>query len=124
MYYPWLFHHILLRCACNLSIKPKTTISKIDKLKDYIRGINLDPEIILTREAQSMPGRTYVSQDERDSHTLGVLEADLQKHDHRGSRTVSRGFATRRWRARGDLNPGLAAPQACRSETDSPPYPD
>ncbi len=44
-------------------------------LTDFPRfSAMIPPEKVLTREAQTMPARTYISQEERDSHTLGLLE--------------------------------------------------
>jgi len=45
----------------DLSIKPKTRVSKIDALKGIIRAWGLNPEQILTREALTQGAAVYTS---------------------------------------------------------------
>ncbi len=65
-------------------IKPKTQISKMEMLKEAARAWGLDPEKILTKEAQAFPRRSYVSPLERravDSKTLSKALRDAVKRD-------------------------------------------
>ncbi len=62
--------------ASGLGIKPKTQLSKIEMLKEVARAWGLDPEKILTKEAQAFPHRTYASPLERDEdHGRTLAEA-------------------------------------------------
>jgi hypothetical protein len=47
--------------SSGLSTKPKTQETKIEALKEIIRAWSLNPNEILTRQAQNMPHRTIVS---------------------------------------------------------------
>jgi integrase len=47
--------------ASGLSIKPKTTTSKIDTLKEIIRAWGMNPEELLTKKALTQPYRTVIA---------------------------------------------------------------
>ena len=47
--------------ASGLSIKPKTSISKIETLKEIIRAWGMNPEELLTKKALTQPHRTVIS---------------------------------------------------------------
>ena len=47
--------------ASGLSIKPKTSISKIETLKELIRAWGMNPEELLTKKALAQPHRTVIS---------------------------------------------------------------
>ena len=59
--------------ASGLSIKPKTSVSKIDALKEIIRAWGMDPEEILTRKALAEPHGTFVSRREREQPEIQGL---------------------------------------------------
>jgi integrase len=70
--------------ACNLSIRPKTKISKVEMVKAFAQGLGLDPEEILSREALARPHRTIISGPERereDLHILSYAIKDLIKQE-------------------------------------------
>ena len=46
--------------ASGLAIRPKTSMSKIEALKEIIRAWGMDPEEILTKKALAEPHRVYV----------------------------------------------------------------
>jgi hypothetical protein len=47
--------------ASGLSIKPKTSISKIEMLKELIRAWDMNPEELLTKQALTQPHRTVIT---------------------------------------------------------------
>ena len=65
--------------ASNLSIKPKTRLSKIDALKEIIRAWGLNPEEILTRDALVQPHRTVIDQGQLENHQLSQLTTALRQ---------------------------------------------
>jgi hypothetical protein len=66
-----------------LSIKPRTGISKIDMVKEFARGLGLNPENILVKHAFSEPETKYVDPQERERADIRALmqaiKADLVK---------------------------------------------
>jgi len=65
--------------ASNLSIKPKTRLSKIDALKEIIRAWGLNPEEILTRDAMTQPHRTVIDNGQLENHQLSQLTTALRQ---------------------------------------------
>ena len=65
--------------ASNLSIKPKTRLSKIDALKEIIRAWGLNPEEILTRDALVQPHRTVMDHGQLENHQLSQLTTALRQ---------------------------------------------
>jgi len=65
--------------ASELSIKPKTQLSKIDTLKEIIRAWGMNPDEILTRKALAQPHRTYTGPSERDEELVGELRNALKE---------------------------------------------
>jgi monoamine oxidase len=65
--------------ASGLSIKPKTKTSKMEMLKEMIRAWGMNPEQILTKEALSIPHRTYVSVNEREEDEIASLGKALKE---------------------------------------------
>ena len=65
--------------SSNLSIRPKTRLSKIDALKDIIRAWGLNPEEILTRDALVQPHRTVIDHGQLENHQLSQLTTALRK---------------------------------------------
>ncbi len=63
--------------AANLSIRPKTKLSKMEMLKQMIRALGMNPEQVLTREAQSSAAATQVNGQEADDHQLQALTRTL-----------------------------------------------
>lgn len=78
---------IPIRSVCasaGLSIKPRSSVTKIDMLKEMMRAWGLQPEKILTREALAEPHRTYASPEEREKEemrALGMALRDSLKKD-------------------------------------------
>ena len=65
--------------ASNLSIKPKTRLSKIDALKEIIRAWGLNPEEILTRDTMTQPHRTIIDNSQLENHQLTQLTTALRQ---------------------------------------------
>jgi hypothetical protein len=65
--------------SSGLSIKPKTKVSKIDALKEIIRGWGLNPDEILTKEALTRPNATVISQDELQEKQMRLLSLALKQ---------------------------------------------
>lgn len=65
--------------ASGLSIRPKTKVSKIEMLKTVVRGMDLDPEKILTREALAEPHRIFALTSEREDYEVKVLGKELKQ---------------------------------------------
>jgi integrase len=61
--------------ASGLSIRPKTTISKIDRLKMFAESLGLNPDDVLSRDALTLPHRTVIN---GDDHTIQVLNHALK----------------------------------------------
>lgn len=64
--------------ASGLSIRPKTQISKLEMLKQVARAWGLDPDRILTTEAQAYPQRTYASPIQGNEHNTLLITAALK----------------------------------------------
>jgi hypothetical protein len=47
-----------------LSIKPKTTISKVERLKMFAESLGLNPDEALSRDALAMPHRTIADSEQ------------------------------------------------------------
>jgi len=62
----------------DLSIRPKTRVSKIDALKEIIRAWGLNPEQVLTREALTQGATVHVNLEDRENHDLQVLSRTLK----------------------------------------------
>jgi hypothetical protein len=65
--------------AADLSIKPKTRVSKIDALKEIMRAWGLNPEEILTREALTKPNTTLIEREQTENSQIRELSGALQK---------------------------------------------
>ena len=73
-----------LYATCELSIRPKTKISKIDQLKLIIEAWGLNPTEILSRAALSMPHATVVDPEQEKIEVLNqalkqAIVKELQK---------------------------------------------
>jgi len=56
-----------------LSIKPRVQASKIEMVKEFVRGLGLNPEEILSKKAFSEPHRSYATSQERDEDQIRAL---------------------------------------------------
>ncbi|MCX6660431.1 MAG: hypothetical protein NTX81_08675 [Candidatus Bathyarchaeota archaeon] len=65
--------------SSQLSIRPKTQVSKFDAMKEIIQAWGLDPEKVLVREAFAEPHRVYVSAAEREDHEIRLLSRELKE---------------------------------------------
>ena len=65
-----------LYAQSGLSIKPKTTMSKIEQLKTIIEAWGMNPNEILSREALTRPNRTVIDMEQRQ---IGVLNLALKE---------------------------------------------
>ena len=65
--------------ASDLSIRPKTRVSKIDALKEIIRAWGLNPEEILTRDALTKPHTTVIDHNQIENHQLSQLTTALRQ---------------------------------------------
>ena len=55
------------------SIRPKAQTSKIDMVKEFVRGLGLNPEDVLTRNALAEPHRIYATNQEREDDQIRAL---------------------------------------------------
>ena len=65
-----------LYAASGLSIRPKTTLSKIDRLKMFAESLGLNPDDVLSRDALTLPHRTIIN---GENHTIQVLNSALKQ---------------------------------------------
>ncbi len=65
-----------LYASSGLSIRPKTKISKIDRLKMFAESLGLNPDEVLSREAITMPHKTIIDPEE---HKIEVLNQALKE---------------------------------------------
>jgi integrase len=65
-----------LYASSGLSIRPKTTLSKIEKLKTFAESLGLNPDEVLSKDALIMPHRTIVDPQQR---TIEVLNKALKQ---------------------------------------------
>lgn len=65
--------------ASGLSIKPKTRVGRIEILKEIVRGMGMNPDEVLSREALVKPWRTYASPVEREEDQVKVLSQSLKE---------------------------------------------
>ncbi len=67
--------------SAGLSIRPRTGINRIDMVKEFARGLGLNPEEILVKNAFSEPHAKYVDPEERERSDIRALmqaiKADL-----------------------------------------------
>jgi hypothetical protein len=59
--------------SAGLSIKPKAQTSKIEMVKEFIRGMGMNPEEILTRQTLAEPHRTYALGRDREEDPIKAL---------------------------------------------------
>lgn len=69
--------------SAGLSIKPGSDINKIEMVKEFARGLGLNPEEILVKNALSEPDTKYVDPQERERTdiraVMQAIKADLLK---------------------------------------------
>ncbi len=63
--------------AASLSIRPKTKLNKIEMVKQMIRALGMNPDQVLTREAQSSAAATEVNGQDADDYRLQALTRTL-----------------------------------------------
>lgn len=66
--------------SSGLSIKPRTSISKLEMLKATVRAWGFDPDKPLTEEAQAAPHRIYANAREREEHQIEILGRVLKEN--------------------------------------------
>lgn len=59
-----------LYTSSGLSIKPKTRLSKVEKLKIFAESLGLNPNDVLSKDALAMPHRTVVDPEQRKIEVL------------------------------------------------------
>ena len=68
--------------SAGLSIRPRSGINKIEMIKEFARGLGLNPEEILVKQAFSEPDMKYVDPQERERADIRTLmlaiKADLK----------------------------------------------
>jgi len=64
--------------ASGLAIRPKTSMSKIEALKEIIRAWGMDPEEILTKKALAEPHRVYVGSRDWEEDQVRALSTALK----------------------------------------------
>jgi len=68
-----------------LSIKPKSETNKMAIVRDFLKSMNLNPEEVLSKEAQSMPHRTVIDYSHKFSEQEQIdtmMRALMQKLKH------------------------------------------
>ena len=65
--------------ASGLSIWPRTQLSQVNMAKKMLEALGVKPEMLLTKEAQAFPHRTYASPLERQEHQAQVLMGALRQ---------------------------------------------
>jgi len=69
--------------TAGLSIRPRSSISKIEMVKEFVRGLGLNPEELLVQKAFSEPETKHLDPQERERADIRVLmqaiKADLVK---------------------------------------------
>ncbi len=92
-----------------LSIGPRTPTSKIDMVKEFARGLGLNPEEILVKHSLSEPETKYVNpQEQENAHVRALMQAikaDLLGSPGSRPKIAKPYNAPLEWRARRDLNP-------------------
>lgn len=70
-----------LYASSGLSIRPKTKISKIERLKMFAESLGLNPDEVLSRDALATPHRTLVDPEQRKIEVLNqaLKQAILQE---------------------------------------------
>ena len=63
--------------TAGLSIRPRSSISKIEMVKEFVRGLGLNPEELLVQKAFSEPETKYLGPQER-THGYPRLDAGHQ----------------------------------------------
>ena len=61
-----------------LSIRPRTGISKIEMMKEFARGLGLNPEEILVKKALSEPDTKYVDPEQKEREEIRALMQALK----------------------------------------------
>lgn len=56
-----------------LAAKPRTQLSKIEMVREFVRGLGMNPEEILARSALSEPHRVYATCEEREEDQIRAL---------------------------------------------------
>lgn len=64
--------------AWGLAIRPKTSFTKIDALKEIIRAWGLNPEELLTKQALATPHRTVTTTQETEQQQIQELSNILK----------------------------------------------
>jgi integrase len=80
-----------LYAKSGLSIRPKTMISKIDRLKMFAESMGLNPDEVLSKDALAKPHRTVV---DSESRTIRVLNEALKNAILMELRTASQVYVT------------------------------
>jgi hypothetical protein len=65
--------------ASCLSIQPKLRVNKIEMLKEMIRALGLNPDEILSKEAQSNPNATIIGQERVEDNQIKQLTIALKQ---------------------------------------------
>jgi integrase len=65
--------------ASGLSIRPRTSVSRIEMLKEIVRAWGMDPERILVREALTEPHRVILQPVEREEEQVRTLAGALRE---------------------------------------------
>lgn len=69
-----------LYASSDLSIRPKTKVSKLDKLKMYVESLGLNPSEVLSRDALAMPHRSVIDPEQRKIEVLNqALKQEIIK---------------------------------------------
>jgi len=63
-----------------LSIKPRVHVSKIEMVKEFIRGLGMNPEEILIRKAVSEPHRICATSQEQEENQVRALCLALKEN--------------------------------------------
>ena len=65
--------------ASGISIRPKTCMNKMERLKEMIRAFGMNPEQILTKQALTMTETTHITPENQMQELSNALKTMLKK---------------------------------------------
>jgi hypothetical protein len=64
----------------DLTIRPKTSLSKLDMAKEILRSFGIEPETVLVKDALAEPHRIFTGTEEQDNQNIQLLTRALVNH--------------------------------------------
>ncbi len=66
--------------SADLTIRPKTSFSKLGIAKEVLRSIGIEPESVLVKDALAEPHRIVIGAEEQDNRNIQLLTRALLNH--------------------------------------------